>query len=462
MIPKLPKGFTHPMRIGEGGFSSVYRVRQTRLDRWVAIKIIHEKDPEKKRLLLKEGKTQAQLQIGSIPRVYDAFEWKNKIYIVMEWINGVPLNEMLIQPLQDIDRLCIADSVVSALGALHSLGYAHRDLKPQNILLSPDKGLSFIDFGFTKQIVDSKVSMIGTVKGTPAYMAPELWRGKERIDYMRTDIYSAGLILKEILGDLPESSITDRLLSENPLQRCGSGKELYEAWINLTQNMHFVPGWQDVAEALCSEALTGELCDAARELIAARRDDEAYWLLVECLEVDPDNVEALSLLDDLTGRPKVKPAVQRLSYGAAAGVLVIAVAAAFFVGRKSNPVPMSGDSGEHSRRAMSGMMKNIAEKSMRVPTSLPLRRDVSHHGKLTGRIYLANPPSKGDLRLDNRTFDYEGIRRGGITVPYGSHTLAWQDEKDNIVWREKVALLPFQTKIINMPEGTVRKETGGR
>ena len=81
MIPALPAGYSHPMSIGKGGFASVYRVKQTALDRWVAIKIIEEKNPKRRKELLKEGKTQANLQIRYVPQVYDAFEWKKKVYI---------------------------------------------------------------------------------------------------------------------------------------------------------------------------------------------------------------------------------------------------------------------------------------------------------------------------------------------------------------------------------------------
>ncbi|MBD3321715.1 MAG: protein kinase [Chitinivibrionales bacterium] len=460
MIPKLPKGFTHPMRIGEGGFSSVYRARQTALDRWVAIKIIHENDPEKKQVLLKEGKTQAQIQIGSVPRVYDAFEWKNKIYIVMEWIKGVSLNEILKQHLQDNDRLCIAGSFIGALAELHSLGYAHRDLKPQNILISPEKGLSFIDFGFTKHIVDSKASMIGTVKGTPAYMAPELWRGEEKIDYIRADIYSAGLILKEILRDHPAHSITKYLLNEKASDRIESGKKLYDLWTDFTRNMHFQQGWQENAGALYSKIVSDELCDAARELIAVRRDDEAYWLLVESLEEDPNNAEALSLMDSLANSPAHK-SLKRTYSCAAAAVLVVCIAlTAFLAGRRSGEIPAPDGTMQSPERGLSGMMKEVVEKSPVSTVDLPLRHDSIAEGKLSGRIYFANLPLKGAVKVDKKQIDYEGVQSGGIVVSYGKHTVAWDDETGCTKWREKVSLLPFQTKIINLPQRFSSQEQG--
>ena len=77
MLSRLPRGFTHPMRIGTGAFASVFRVHQSALDRKVAFKIIHEKNAVGRSELLKEAKTQAKLRAGCVPQVYDAFEWKN-------------------------------------------------------------------------------------------------------------------------------------------------------------------------------------------------------------------------------------------------------------------------------------------------------------------------------------------------------------------------------------------------
>ncbi len=95
MIPRLPKGFSHPMVIGAGSFSSVYRARQRALDRWVAIKILPEKNPVIRQTLLKEAQVQAQLNAPCIPAVYDAFEWDQQVCIVMQWIKGISLKTIL-------------------------------------------------------------------------------------------------------------------------------------------------------------------------------------------------------------------------------------------------------------------------------------------------------------------------------------------------------------------------------
>ena len=126
MIPKLPKGFSHPMRIGEGGFASVYRVRQQALDRWVAIKFIHEKNRDKRTELLKEAKVQARIRTDCIPQIYDAFEWHQNVCIVMQWIKGVSLATLLESSFSVEEKILLAQGFIAALANLHSLGFAHQ------------------------------------------------------------------------------------------------------------------------------------------------------------------------------------------------------------------------------------------------------------------------------------------------------------------------------------------------
>jgi serine/threonine-protein kinase len=199
MIPRLPPGFTHPILTGEGAFSTVYRARQTSLDRWVALKIIAEKDRLRRNELLSEAKTQANIHLDCIPQIYDTFEWDKRIFIVMQWLKGISLREILDDFPSINCRHRIADSLVNSIVKLHEQGFAHRDLKPENVFISPDYGIFLVDFGFTKNIIDGKKSMSGTIKGTPAYMAPELWSSSETIDPLRSDLFSLGRFLKNCI-----------------------------------------------------------------------------------------------------------------------------------------------------------------------------------------------------------------------------------------------------------------------
>lgn len=144
MIPRLPRGFSHPMRIGEGAFASVYRVRQQTLDRWVAVKIVAERNRARRGQLLREARTQARIKSECIPQIYDAFEWNNNVCIVMQWIRGIPLSALIESPLSGQERFDLTGGFLQALASLHSLGFAHRDLKPANILISPRRVFTWL------------------------------------------------------------------------------------------------------------------------------------------------------------------------------------------------------------------------------------------------------------------------------------------------------------------------------
>jgi len=102
----------------------------------------------------------------------------------MEWIKGASLQSLLEKGIPgQSDRAALAASIVAALAGLHTLGFAHRDIKPANILVTPDAGIFLVDFGFSKKVGEGDRSVIGMVKGTPAYMAPEIWQGRGNVRF---------------------------------------------------------------------------------------------------------------------------------------------------------------------------------------------------------------------------------------------------------------------------------------
>ncbi len=450
MIPALPPEYTHPMSIGQGGFASVYRVKQAVLDRWVAVKIIKEKNPQKRKVLLKEGRTQANLQFQYVPQIYDAFEWKKNVYIVMQWIKGVSLYDLMKNNLSDDDKLVLADTFIHALSELHTSGYAHRDLKPQNIIISPQQGMYFVDFAFAKHRDDKMVSMEGKVKGTPAYMAPELWRGDNKVDYIRADLYSAGVILNEILTDKKWQALVAGLIDVNPGNRPGSASDLIEQWQALTEDTIQNPDWAKLAGAILKETLTEGLNRAAQDLMLVKRFDEAYWLLVESLEEDPDDPETILLMQKAAKHPRKKRKIQALTYGGIALVL-LTVFVAFYLGRQTGKAG-SLTEGIHktARKAQTGLKNALSEKRQVVSGSLPFLADTVGRDALTGLLCLVDYPQKGNLLIDGKVCAGKQIPQG-ILLPGGTYTLAWKNEGGAFIWRERVLLLPFQKKVINMP-----------
>lgn len=452
MIPSLPKGFSHPMRVGQGGFASVYRARQSGLDRWVAIKILREKDSAKRRELLKEGKTQARLEISAVPQVFDAFEWKGTICIVMQWIKGLSLFDFLAESPSLAYRKAIAQGFVNALATLHDRGFAHRDLKPANTIVSPDRGVLFVDFGFTKSVSDGVVSVAGVVKGTPAYMAPELWRGSSDIDYMRADVFSAGRILGELLRDFePAHALIDRLTSEDPFRRPKDGVELralcWESGVFGDATVSF----KKIVGSASSIALSEKLSRAAKELLYASRGEEAYWLLVESLEENPNNSDAVVLMNSFA-RYKHLGAKRRYAWYGAAALLALALGlSGYFLGRGTGTTVVVTPSDRHQRTVTPEALFALSPRNAST-NDLPLVTRSSGQGnRLTGRLFLKRLPEDGFLTVNSDTVRCEDASRLGLRLPPGENVVALYTSGGHIQWRERVSILPFETMVISLP-----------
>ena len=172
--------------IGAGGMGEVYMARDTRLDRTVAIKVSKEKFSER---FEREARAVAALNHPHICTLHDV----GPDYLVMEFVDGKALKG----PLPLDQALKYAAQICDALDAAHSKGITHRDLKPNNILVTKT-GVKLLDFGLARIATsDQTFTMAGEVMGTPAYMAPEQWDGKP--GDARSDIYAFGCVLYELL-----------------------------------------------------------------------------------------------------------------------------------------------------------------------------------------------------------------------------------------------------------------------
>jgi serine/threonine protein kinase len=191
-------------RIGAGGMGEVWRAEDTKLLRHVAIKILPRQlalDAEWKERFLREARTIAQVNHPNIATIYSIDQHEDSLYIAMELVEGEPLSHMIAQgPLMAADAVRVAAHVADGLAEAHEKGIIHRDIKPDNILVSK-KVVKILDFGIAKQIggtADPSLTQGGMVMGTPHYMSPEQALGRA-ID-ARTDIFSLGVVLYEMLS----------------------------------------------------------------------------------------------------------------------------------------------------------------------------------------------------------------------------------------------------------------------
>jgi eukaryotic-like serine/threonine-protein kinase len=180
-------------RIGKGAMGAVYSAIDEQLGRPVAVKLMlaaFEEDPDLRERFYREARITGQLAHRNIVTVFDLGEYNGRPFIVMELLDGLPLNEHLrseIPPTLDA-KLNLMIQVCDGLQNAHQAGIVHRDIKPSNLMVQPDGSLKVLDFGVAR-LASSNLTAAGMLLGTPEYMSPEQARG-QKMD-ARADVFSA-------------------------------------------------------------------------------------------------------------------------------------------------------------------------------------------------------------------------------------------------------------------------------
>jgi serine/threonine protein kinase len=202
--------------IGRGGMATVYRAEQPSLRRYVALKVLQPHLAGDTTLVVRfqrEARTVARLQHPHIVTIYQVGQQGGYYFIAMEYLTGQPLNEVIRRrgalPLQRVVHM--VQQVAAALDYAHGQGLIHRDIKPSNIIVGQGDSIKLTDFGIAKSRLDARLTMTGSILGTPYYMAPEQARGGA-VDH-RADIYSLGVVCYEMLtGRVPFGGATPAVL----------------------------------------------------------------------------------------------------------------------------------------------------------------------------------------------------------------------------------------------------------
>jgi serine/threonine-protein kinase len=212
-------------RIAVGGMATVYRAVDTRLDRVLALKVMHPTlaaDGTFVERFIREAKSVARLAHPNVVQVFDQGTDGGYVYLAMEYVSGCTLRDVLRErgALQPRAALDILEPVLAALGAAHRAGFVHRDMKPENVLIGDDGRVKVADFGLVRA-VDTVTSSTGAVLGTVSYLAPE------QIEHgtadPRVDVYACGVVLYEMLtgakphqGDSPAQVLYRHLNEDVP------------------------------------------------------------------------------------------------------------------------------------------------------------------------------------------------------------------------------------------------------
>lgn len=193
-------------KIGAGGTADVYLVKNLLNHKNVVIKVQNKQasvSNNDKRLLL-EAQTLEKFDNTNIVKVFEHFEWNGRIVIVMEYLSGKTLQEILnVKKIIASKRAVeLTLQILNALKDIHKQNIIHRDLKPENIMVGLDNNLKLMDFGIVQATLDQNLTKQGNVIGTISYMAPEIIR--QRKATTKSEIYSLGIVLYQMLtGKLP-------------------------------------------------------------------------------------------------------------------------------------------------------------------------------------------------------------------------------------------------------------------
>ncbi len=210
-------------KLGEGGFGAVYLAHHTKLQKQVALKILHPQVASDEMLAAyfeREALALARLEHPNIVRVYDYDQLDGLNFIVMEFVDGTNLDKILRDRkiLSPAEVVPIFEQLLAALGYAHQNGIVHRDIKPSNIMITKSNVVKITDFGIAKVAGSAKLTRTGTGAGSLLYMSPEQIRGKD-IDN-RSDLYSVGVTMYQVLtAHTPFEADTDYEIMSGHLEK---------------------------------------------------------------------------------------------------------------------------------------------------------------------------------------------------------------------------------------------------
>jgi tetratricopeptide (TPR) repeat protein len=199
----------------------VYLARDPTIDRLVAVKVLHAATAEMRERFYREARTAGRLQHPNIVTIYDVGEHEGEPFIAMEYVPGETLAQIIRRraPLPIGRKLDLLDDLCLGLACAHRAGLIHRDVKPSNLVVSPEGPLKILDFGIAR-LADSSMTQSGALIGTPNYMSPEQVAGRP-VDH-RSDIFAVGLTVYELLAYRPAfpgtaiPEVFHRILHEDP------------------------------------------------------------------------------------------------------------------------------------------------------------------------------------------------------------------------------------------------------
>jgi serine/threonine-protein kinase len=420
--------------IGRGGMANVYRGEDTKLGRTVAIKVLKPQlasDPAFRTRFRQEAQAASRMAHPTIVRVFDAGEEMvtradgevvTEPFIVMEFVEGRLLKDMIAEgPLGSKQATDITEGILTALEYSHRAGVVHRDIKPGNVMITPDDKVKVMDFGIARAVSDSSSTVAQTtaILGTASYFSPEQAKG-ETVD-ARTDLYSTGVVLFEMLtGRTPfrgetAVSVAYQHVSETPVRPSSVNPDVSPA---LDEVVLRALGKGRFDRYQTAQEFMEELELAAAGHLPRRRvvDDEATALFGVAPTAGEQTAHALRQLtsDDTVTRTQRRPPVVWIW----AGVLVVAVvmvAVVVWVMSLNSDVdiPTTG-------RVIPDLSDTTWESAQETLTGLdlvPTRVDEASSEIEEGSVIRTDPPATTSVDPESTVRVYVSTGAEQVTVP---------------------------------------------
>lgn len=451
---RLPSGFDTPVQIGRGSFGTVYRARQKHLDRNIIIKIIPLSKTKDKDGCFREAVTQAQLHLPHAPQIYDVFIWEKSLCIIMQWIRSLSLEKFNSMNHEVHLRIAVANELFKAVAALHSQGYAHRDLKPDNILISPSDGVFLIDFGFTTRNAD--IGRSGNMLiGTPEYMAPELFKVQsDVIDIFRAECYSLGTILLSILGSDNEIPVIKLLTDQKPENRPINASQAYQMW---KQQIEEVPlsRYSSFIDQKIRELHSEILIDNIKKLKQRQMHNEAYRLCIECIQETPDHPEAIKIMSAFSSSTSSRP--NRTKITVATIAIIATLSFAFFLFTRSKS--------ETNSSVLSVSLfpedQPIGHSFLRIRnhTSLEYRYSKSETHSLTSELVFLNNKLSGSIFVNGNPVGKLLKNQSSFSchLPGGKYRYSIISDDGRLLKSEQIEVVPFRKIFVRLNSGNKLK-----
>lgn len=276
-------------RLAKGGMATVYEALDTRLEREVALKVMHQglaEDHDFVTRFIGEARSAARLSHPDVVAVYDQGEDDGLVYLAMELVRGRTLRHVLRSQgrLPAVTALEVLEHVLGALSAAHAAGIVHRDVKPENVLVGMDGRVKVADFGLARAVDAGSTATRGVLLGTVAYISPEQALGEPATP--RSDVYSAGILLWELLtGRPPHDGPTDYVIVHKHIESDVPPPSWTEPSVPAAVDALVLQAvsrdpWERFADAGAFLAALRRV----RQAVAAGTDPEATALLAEPLE----------------------------------------------------------------------------------------------------------------------------------------------------------------------------------